>query len=67
MFGIPDPQIWLVYILSVICVAFAAWFGIKFWNEEDEEGEISSLPRRKKNKKTYWMDLQCMRLSLFIF
>ena len=51
MFGIPDPQIWIVYLLSVLCVVFSAWFGIKYWNEEDEEGEVSSLPWKKKNKK----------------
>ncbi|MBO4778450.1 MAG: hypothetical protein J5588_08160 [Bacteroidales bacterium] len=52
MFGIPDPQIWLVYILSILCVVFAAWFGIKYWNEEDEDGEVSSRPwKKKKNKK----------------
>lgn len=51
MFGIPDPQIWIVYLLSVVCVIFAAWFGIKYWNEEDTEGDVSSLPWKKKNKK----------------
>ncbi len=52
MFGIADPQIWIVYVLSVVCVIFAAWFGIRYWNEEDDvNGEISSLPWKKKNKK----------------
>ncbi len=59
MFGIPDPNIWIVYILSFVCVLFAAWFGIKYWNEEDDEnGHVAIVPwtrkkkRTKKNKKT---------------
>ncbi len=36
MFGIPDPGIWLAYLLSILCVVFSAWFGIKYWNKEDE-------------------------------
>ena len=27
MFGIDDPFIILPYLLSVVCVIFAAWFG----------------------------------------
>jgi TRAP-type C4-dicarboxylate transport system permease small subunit len=53
MFGIPDPNIWIVYILSIVCVLFSAWFGIRYWNEEDDEsGQITSIPRRKKKKRT---------------
>ncbi len=36
MFGISDPGIWLVYLLTVACVVFSIWFGIKYWNKEDE-------------------------------
>ena len=32
MFGIDDPFIILPYLLSVVCVIFAAWFGLKYWN-----------------------------------
>ena len=39
MFGIDDPFIILPYLLSVVCVAFAAWFGLEYWNEHDEEDE----------------------------
>ena len=53
MFGIPDPNIWIVYLLSIACVLFAAWFGIKYWNEEDDEsGQISSIPWKRKKKRT---------------
>ncbi len=51
MFGIPDTSIWLVYVLSFACLIFAAWFGIKYWNEADDDDEISSLPWRKSNKR----------------
>ena len=37
MFGIDDPFIVLPYILSVICVIFAAWFGLKYWNKDDDK------------------------------
>jgi TRAP-type C4-dicarboxylate transport system permease small subunit len=40
MLGIPDPGIWLAYVLAVVCVAFSIWFGIKYWNEEDSEEEM---------------------------
>ena len=36
MFGIDDPFIILPYLLSVVCVIFAAWFGLKYWNKDDE-------------------------------
>ena len=36
MFGIPDPGIWMVYVLIVGCVAFSVWYGIKYWNEKDK-------------------------------
>ena len=37
MFGIDDPFIILPYLLSVVCVIFAAWFGLKYWNKDDEK------------------------------
>ena len=30
MFGIDDPLIILPYLLSVVCVIFAAWFGLNY-------------------------------------
>lgn len=39
MFGVDDPFICLPYILSVLCVLFAAWYGIKSWNKDDKEDE----------------------------
>ncbi|KAA6340707.1 hypothetical protein EZS27_011449 [termite gut metagenome] len=36
MFGISDPFIGLPYLLAVVCVAFAAWYGIKNWSKDDE-------------------------------
>ena len=37
MFGISDSLIILPYLLSVVCVLFAAWFGFKYWNKDDEK------------------------------
>jgi TRAP-type C4-dicarboxylate transport system permease small subunit len=36
MLGIPDPGIWLAYLLAALCVIFAIWFSAKYWNEEDK-------------------------------
>lgn len=37
MFGIDDPFIILPYLLSVVCVVFAVWFGLEYWNKDDEK------------------------------
>ena len=39
MFGIDDPFIIMPYLLSVVCVIFDAWFGLKYWNKDDEKDE----------------------------
>ena len=39
MFGIDDPFIILPSPLSVVCVIFAACFGLKYWNKDDEKDE----------------------------
>lgn len=36
MFGIEDPGIWSVYLLTILCVAFSVWFGVTRWNKDDE-------------------------------
>ncbi len=36
MFGISDPAIWLVYLLSILCTIGSIVFGIIYWNKEDE-------------------------------
>lgn len=41
MFGIDDPGIWIAYLLSFGCVAFAFWFGITRWNKEDNSSNNS--------------------------
>lgn len=37
MFGIDDPGIWSVYLLSIACTIGSIIFGIKYWNKEDEK------------------------------
>lgn len=37
MFGIPDPGIWMAYLGAVVCLVFSIWFGLKYWNEKDED------------------------------
>ncbi|MEG1403051.1 symporter small accessory protein [Bacteroides sp.] len=41
MFGINDPLILLPYLLSILCVVFAVWFGWKYWNKDDEKDKTS--------------------------
>lgn len=36
MFGISDPAIWLVYLLSILCTIGSIIFGIIYWNKEDK-------------------------------
>jgi hypothetical protein len=35
MFGIYDIFIILPYLLSLLCIIFAAWFGITHWNKDN--------------------------------
>jgi hypothetical protein len=44
MFGINDPGIWITYLLSFGCVAFALWFGITHWNKENGSTGSSKKP-----------------------
>lgn len=39
MFGIDDPLIYLPYILSICCLLFSAWYGIKYWNKDNDKDE----------------------------
>lgn len=39
MFGIEDPLIYLPYLFSVICVLFAAWYGVRNWNKDNDKDE----------------------------
>ena len=41
MFGIEDPLIWLPYLLSVLCVIFALWYGAKYWNKDNDKDEAA--------------------------
>ena len=37
MFGISDPSIWIVYLLSILCVIGSVVFGIITWNKKDDD------------------------------
>ncbi|KAA6342886.1 hypothetical protein EZS27_009401 [termite gut metagenome] len=39
MFGIKDPLILTPYILLIVCVVFAVWYGIKNWSEDNEKDQ----------------------------
>ncbi|KAA6347280.1 hypothetical protein EZS27_005247 [termite gut metagenome] len=39
MFGIADPLIFLPYLFSVICVAFALWYSVKKSDKDDKKDE----------------------------
>lgn len=52
MFGISDPGVWLAYLLEVLCLAFAAWYGIKYWNQDDESDAVQPMANTHKKKST---------------
>jgi hypothetical protein len=35
MFGIPDPQIWLAYILCITSAVLCVVYGVTHWNSEE--------------------------------
>lgn len=37
MFGIDDPLIYLPYVLSVACVIFSLFYGVKYWNKDNDK------------------------------
>jgi hypothetical protein len=37
--GIPDPLIWLAYILCFASAGLCVVWGIVYWNSEDENGD----------------------------
>lgn len=40
MFGISDFGISLAYLLELACLVFGIYYGIRYWNEDDEEETI---------------------------
>jgi hypothetical protein len=36
MFGIPDPVIWIGYLLTILSVVACIVFSLKNWNKSDE-------------------------------
>ncbi|MCQ2973508.1 MAG: hypothetical protein MJ211_01710 [Bacteroidales bacterium] len=50
MFGISDPSIWIVYLLSILCVIGSVIFGIITWNKTDED-ENNTNKQEDPNKK----------------
>lgn len=47
MFGINDPVILIVYLLSFVCVGFSIWFGITRWNRDED---TSNNPPKSDSK-----------------
>lgn len=35
LFGIPDPQIWLAYLLSILSALLCVGYGLAKWNSND--------------------------------
>ena len=50
MFGISDPSIWIVYLLSILCVIGSIVFGILTWNKKDKE-ELDNESKSSKDNK----------------
>ncbi len=54
MFGIADPGIYFAYLMVFLCILFAAFYGIRYWNkgnDEDEESVKSDLKWAKRDNK----------------
>ncbi len=51
MFGISDPAIWLVYLLSILCVIGSVVFGVLTWNKKDKEENNSENKKTNINSK----------------
>ncbi|MBR4440954.1 MAG: hypothetical protein IKS00_05330 [Bacteroidales bacterium] len=51
MFGISDPAIWLVYLLSILCVIGSVVFGVLTWNKKDKEENTSENKKTNINSK----------------
>lgn len=51
MFGISDPAIWIVYLLSILCVIGSVVFGVLTWNKKDEEEINSESKKHNINSK----------------
>lgn len=39
MFGIPDPWVWLAYVLCLLSTALCVAWGIARWNRDDAQEE----------------------------
>ncbi len=46
MFGISDPGIWLAYLLELACLVFGIYYGIRYWNEDDEEENLTKQEKQ---------------------
>ncbi|MBR6178286.1 MAG: hypothetical protein IKQ70_10455 [Bacteroidales bacterium] len=51
MFGISDASIWIVYLLSILCVIGSIVFGILTWNKKDEEEKENNINKKNINTK----------------
>jgi len=36
MLGIPDPGVWMAYLLCIVSVVISIWYGAANWNKGDE-------------------------------
>jgi len=36
MLGIPDPAIWLGYLLAILSVAACIVYSVRYWNKSDD-------------------------------
>lgn len=46
MFGISDLGIWLAYLLELACLVFGIYYGIRYWNEDDEEENLTKQEKQ---------------------
>ncbi len=45
MFGIPDPGIWLAYLLAFGCLIFSIVYGIIYWDKDKSKNSKDNTER----------------------
>jgi hypothetical protein len=40
LLGIPDPWVWLAYVLSMLSAALCVAYGLRNWNQGDDSEQI---------------------------
>jgi hypothetical protein len=54
MFGHLRTRHLVAYLLELLCLVFAVWYGIKYWNQDDgdESSQQTTDPLKPKTSKS---------------